>query len=255
MRRVRITVSYDGTDYHGWQIQPSLPTIQGTLEDVAAQLEKTPVQVTGSGRTDAGVHALAQVAAFSIDNPIPIENLRRAMNRQLPPAIRILGAADEHPDFHPRYDAVAKTYEYRIFRGEVCPPFEWRYIHHYPYRLDHQRMIDAAGVFEGEYDFSAFAAADHSDAEGKSKVRTVYSSSLLVEGNRMLFRVRGRGFLKHMVRNLAGALIEVGKGNLDADAIREFLNPGYPRKAGPTAPAKGLFLMNVEYPNATGRVD
>src|SRR5512134_3898138 len=136
MRRSRITVSYDGTEYYGWQVQPVRPTIQGTLERVLAEIEGGPVKVHGSGRTDAGVHAIAQVAAFDLKNPIPVDNLRKAINRLLPTAIRVTQVADVEAAFHPRYDAVAKTYEYRIWRGEVCPPFERRYAHHHPYPLD-----------------------------------------------------------------------------------------------------------------------
>src|SRR5690349_10050718 len=178
MRRIRIDVAYDGTLFHGWQIQPGLPTIQGALEEIPSGMEGSPVHVAGSGRTDAGVHALEQVAAFSIENPIPLPNLRKAVNRLLPPAIRVLSAEEAHPDFHPRFDAKAKTYEYRIFREEVCSPFEWPYCHHHPYPLEEDRMIAFARIFEGEHDFTVFAASDDRDAEGKSKVRTVFSSAL-----------------------------------------------------------------------------
>ena len=245
MRRIRLTLSYDGTGFHGWQVQPGLPTIQGTLEAVVAEIEKAPVHVAGSGRTDAGVHARAQVAAFSLANPIPLANLCKAMNRLLPPAIRVLDAAEAAQDFHPRFDAVAKTYEYRIWRAEVCPPFEWRYTHHHPYPLDEDRMIALAPLLEGEHDFSAFAAADERDAEGASKVRTIYSSRLERAGESLRYRVRGSGFLKHMVRNLMGTLLEAGKGNLDEAGLRTLLEPS--GKGGPAAPAKGLFLCQVEY--------
>jgi tRNA pseudouridine38-40 synthase len=247
MRRVRVTVAYDGTDFHGWQIQPDLPTIQGTLEEIVGGIEGHPVHVAGSGRTDAGVHALAQVAAFSIANPIPIPNLRKALNRLLPPSIRVLSACEAPEDFHPRYHATAKTYEYRIFRGEVCPPFEWRYAQHHPYPLDVERIASAAPLLEGEHDFTAFAASDPRDAENQSKVRAVFSSRAVCEGEWLLYRVRGSGFLKHMVRNIVGTLLEVGKGNLDQTGLRAFLTPGASAKAGPTAPAKGLFLVGVEY--------
>ncbi|MGE5487486.1 MAG: tRNA pseudouridine(38-40) synthase TruA [bacterium] len=251
MRRIKITVAYDGTDYHGWQVQPSLPTIQGTLEHVVGSIEGRPVKVEGSGRTDAGVHALAQVAAFSISNPIPTVNLRRAMNRLLPRDIRVLSAVETAPEFNPRYDALSKTYEYRIFRDEVCPPFERRYVHHHPYPLDLDRMVRAAAVFEGEHDFTAFAASDDSDAFGRSKVRTIFSSRLIYEPPRLIYRVRGSGFLKHMVRNIVGTLLEAGKGNLDLDCLRSLLAPGASTKAGPTAPASGLFLVEVDYGPAT----
>jgi tRNA pseudouridine38-40 synthase len=240
MRRIRITLSYDGTGFHGWQVQPGLPTIQGVLEQIVGEIEGRPVHVAGSGRTDAGVHALEQVAAFTISNPIPLPNLRRAVNRLLPPAVRVLTVGEVHADFHPRFDAKAKTYEYRIFRDEVCSPFEWPYVHHYPYPLREDAMARLAAVFAGEHDFTAFAASDDRDAEGKSKVRTIFSSTLERQGGRLIYRVRGSGFLKHMVRNLVGTLIEAGRGNLpDLDAL--------PGRCGATVPAKGLFLINVEY--------
>lgn len=240
MRRIRLKLAYDGGGFHGWQVQPGLPTIQGALERILSDMEGRPVQLAGSGRTDAGVHALEQVAAFTFENPIPLENLRRAVNRLLPPAIRVLAAEEAAADFHPRFQAKAKTYEYRILRSEGCSPFEWPYVHHYPYRLDEDRMCRLARVFEGEHDFTAFAASDERDAEGHSKVRTVFSSVLERSPGRLTYRIRGSGFLKHMVRNIAGTLIEAGKGNI-ADLT------SLPEKSGPTAPAKGLFLIQVEY--------
>ncbi|HVN05004.1 MAG TPA: tRNA pseudouridine synthase A, partial [Bryobacteraceae bacterium] len=177
MRRIRVHVAYDGTDFHGWQLQPGLPTIQGALETVVAGIEGRAVHVAGSGRTDAGVHALAQVAAFSLENPIPLPNLRKAMNRLLPPSIRVLTAEEAASDFHPRFQAIAKTYEYRIVRAEVCLPWEWRYVYHHPYPLDVPRMQACAAAVEGEHDFTAFAAADDRDAEGRSKVRTIFCST------------------------------------------------------------------------------
>jgi len=240
MRRIRIHLAYDGGPFHGWQVQPGLPTIQGTLEEIVSGMEGKPVHVAGSGRTDAGVHALDQVAAFSIENPIPLPNLKRAINRLLPPAIRVLSTEEAHPDFHPRFDAVSKTYEYRIVRREVCSPFEWPYVHHHPYPLDEERMTRFAPIFTGEHDFTAFAASDDRDAEGQSKVRTIFASTLEREPGRLVYRVRGSGFLKHMVRNIAGTLIEAGRGNIPEVA-------GLPVKSGPTAPAKGLFLVAVEY--------
>lgn len=240
MRRIKIQLAYDGGTFHGWQVQPGLATIQGVLEQILSEMDGQPVHVAGSGRTDAGVHALGQVAAFTIANPIPPTNLRRAVNRLLPPAIRVLSAEEVHSDFHPRFDAKAKTYEYRILRGEVCSPFEWPYVHHYPYPLDEERMERLAPVFAGEHDFAAFAASDDRDTEGETKVRTVFSSVLERRGERLIYRIRGSGFLKHMVRNIVGTLIEAGRGNVvDLTAL--------PAESGPTAPAKGLFLVSVEY--------
>lgn len=247
MRRIKLVLAYDGTDFHGWQVQPGLPTIQGTLEDILRDIEGRPVQVAGSGRTDAGVHALGQVGAFSLENPIPTANLRKAMNRLLPPAVRVLSAIEVHADFHPRFDAVAKTYEYRIARGEVCSPFEWPYLHHFPYPLDTAAMMRFAPLLEGEHDFSAFAASDDRDAEGKSKVRHIFASSIEIAGERLIYRVTGSGFLKHMVRNIAGTLLQAGKDKFDPQTFTRFLDPSYPAKAGPRAPAKGLTLIAVHY--------
>jgi tRNA pseudouridine38-40 synthase len=247
MRRIKILVSYDGTDYHGWQVQPGLPTIQGVLEQVIAQIEGRSVPVAGSGRTDAGVHAIGQVAALSIENPIPVDNLRRAVNRLLPRDIRVLSAEEAALDFHPRFQAKRKTYEYRIFRGEICSPFERRYVCHHPYPLATGEMMAAAPLLEGEHDFTAFAASDDRDELELSKVRTIFCSRLTLEGDRLIYRVTGSGFLKHMVRNIVGVLLEVGKGNLDRAGFLARLQPGCAIPAGPTAPARGLFLESVEY--------
>ncbi len=249
MRRIKITLAYDGTDFHGWQAQLGLPTIQRAIEEVVCSIEGSPVPVDASGRTDAGVHALAQVAAFSIANPIPAANLRKAMNRLLPPSIRVNAVEEVAPEFHPRFHAVAKTYEYRIFRGEVCSPFERRYVYHHPYALDTATMTAAAALLEGEHDFTAFAASDAADDRAASKVRCMLSSRIRSDGERLTYRVRGSGFLKHMVRNIMGVLLEVGKGNLDCAAIRTRLESGSGIPAGPAVPARGLFLISVEYPS------
>jgi len=247
MRRLKITLSYDGTEYKGWQVQPGLPTIQATVQAVLAEIEDKPVQVHASGRTDAGVHAVAQVAGFDLANPIPIENLQRAMNRLLPKDIRILTVEEAPPDFHPRFQAKAKTYEYRILRDEICPPFERLYVHHYPYPLNEPNMVAIAELLKGEHDFTTFAASDEADADGRSRVRQIFSSRLHRDGSNLIYRVRGSGFLKHMVRNIVGVLLEAGKGNVDAAAIRDRLEPNSKIPAGPTAPARGLFLISVEY--------
>ncbi len=243
MRRIRITLSYDGTDYYGWQVQPGLPTIQGVLESVLFEIEKAEVKVEGSGRTDAGVHALAQVAAFSLENPIPTANLEKAMNRLLPRDIRVLSAVETHENFHPRFDAVAKTYEYRIERAAICSPFERRYVHHHPYPLNEGKIFELAKALEGEHDFTSFAAADDTDNLGRSKIRTIFSSTASRENDLLIYRVRGSGFLKHMVRNIVGVLLEAGKGNIQN--LDEHLKGEIP--PGPTAPARGLFLVSVEY--------
>jgi tRNA pseudouridine38-40 synthase len=247
MRRIRTTLTYDGTDFHGWQVQPGLPTIQGALETVLAEIEGAPVAVDGSGRTDAGVHALAQVAAFSLKNPIPVENLQKAMNRLLPRDIRVTQASEAPEVFHPRFDAKQKTYEYRIFRAEVCPPFLHRYVYHHPFPLFETRICELAQLLEGEHDFSAFAASDEKDELGHSKVRRVFVSQAKRENDLLIYRVTGSGFLKHMVRNIVGVLMQAGKGNVDRLAIEKRLQAGCGIAAGPTAPARGLFLVNVDY--------
>ena len=247
MRRIRITLSYDGTNYHGWQVQPDVPTIQAVVQKVVGEIEGRPVHVAASGRTDAGVHALAQVAAFDLENPIPVLNLRKAMNRLLPRDIRITEALESTPGFHPRYSAKAKTYEYRIARAEIVSPFERLYVHHHPYPIDIEAMISAAPLFEGEHDFTAFAAADERDELGFSKIRTLFSSRAELRGETLVYRVRGSGFLKHMVRNMVGVLLEVGKGNLRDVDVRSRLIPGCGIAPGPTAPARGLFLISVDY--------
>ena len=247
MRRIKITLAYDGTDFHGWQVQPGLATIQESLEEVVSEIEGRRVPVAGSGRTDAGVHALAQVAAFSIENPIPVANLKKAMNRLLPWSIRVNAVEEVTEGFHPRFDARAKTYEYRIWRPEVCPPFERRYVHHHPYSLNTEKMIAIAPLLEGEHDFTAFASSDDRDELGASKVRHIFESRVVIEGDRLLYLVRGSGFLKHMVRNIVGVLVEAGKGNLTCADVRARLAAGCDILPGPAVPARGLFLVSVGY--------
>ena len=247
MRRLRFNVAYDGTDFHGWQVQPRLPTIQGALEEVIGSIEGKPVDVIGSGRTDAGVHALAQVAAVTLENPIPPDNFRRAVNRLLPKSIRISAVSEAASDFHPRFDAHRKQYEYRIFREEVCPPFDRHYVYHHPYPLNEMAMVEAALLLEGEHDFTAFAAADERDALARSRVRRIFSSSLTRSGNILVYRVIGSGFLKHMVRNMVGVLLEVGKGNLGNSDVLARLQPHCGIRSGPAVPASGLFLVSVDY--------
>ncbi len=247
MRRLRFEVAYDGTEFKGWQVQPGLPTIQGTLEEVIGSIEGRPVHVAGSGRTDAGVHALAQVAAVTIENRIPPDNFRRAVNRLLPSTIRINHVQDTALEFHPRFDARRKTYEYRIYREEVCSPFERRYVYHHPYPLDESAMAAAAPLLEGEHDFSSFASADPRDRLERCKVRTIYRSLIARTGSMMIYQVTGSGFLKHMVRNIVGMLLEIGKKNVSHQDLMSRLTPNNGIRTGPTVPASGLFLISVCY--------
>jgi tRNA pseudouridine38-40 synthase len=254
----KLVLVYDGTEFHGWQLQPDCATVQGELRDALARITGEDVLPQGSGRTDAGVHALGQVASFALAAPIPEANLARALNRALPASIRVLSATRETSDFHARHSARAKTYEYRVFRGEICPPWLARYVYAFNPPLDVAAMQRAAALVCGEHDFTSFAATDpdrlerDSDSIGEgsaSNVRCLHTSQWLLEEEHdlLLYRVRGNGFLHHMVRNLVGTFLEVGRGNLTETEIPAILESRTRERAGPTAPARGLFLVNVEY--------
>jgi len=250
VRNLKITLAYDGSDFHGWQVQPERATIQGTLAAAIERVTGSKVLPQGSGRTDAGVHALAQVASCHVDAGIPTENLPRALNHVLPPAIRVLSVEEATPEFHARKSARAKTYRYRIYRGEICPPFLARYVYHHPFPLDEDAMRDAAVVNAGEHDFTSFAAVDSErgrEEEEASNVRTIYSSEWTRDGEELIYTVGGSGFLHHMVRNLVGTFLLVGKGTLDRAGMKRILEARDRSAAGPTAPACGLYLVSVEY--------
>lgn len=247
MRNLKLTLCYEGADFAGWQVQPGRRTIQNEIEAALGEIEGRAVRIEGSGRTDAGVHALGQVASFRLENRIPLKNLQKALNCRLPPSIRVLSVEEVAADFHARHSAIAKTYEYRWWRDEVCPPFERRYVCNHPYPLDEEAMIRAAPLFEGERDFRSLATNNGGDQ--LSTIRTIYSSKLERVGPRLIYRVRGSGFLYNMVRNIAGTLLEVGRGNLALDDIDTILAARDRATAGPTAPAAGLFLVSVEYPD------
>jgi len=257
LRNIRIVVAYDGTGFHGWQRQPSLPTVQACLEEVIAQVTGEPVKLFGSGRTDAGVHALGQVANFASSCRIPLPNLIKAVNRVLPPEVRVRQAGEVAAGFRARYDVRSKTYRYRILQAEVCSPFLWRFVWHYPHALDRRRMAAAARSFIGTHDFTSFAASGpseddspkHETADPASMTRTVFSSKILwsAKTQTLVYEVRGGGFLHHMVRNLTGTLVEVGRGKLRTDDVIRILKARNRSLAGPTAPAQGLCLLRVEY--------
>lgn len=285
----KLTLAYDGTDFHGWQIQsqrtaPALPaaTIQGTLAHAIAAVTGEQVLPQGSGRTDAGVHAAAQVASFALAAPIPPRNFSRALNRALPSSIRILAAETAAPDFHARHSAIGKIYRYRIFQGSTCSPFLARYVTHSRWPLDFAAMQQAAQFLLGEHDFTSFAAVDpdrttrlqqqNASSPARSNIRRIETSrwssapaaSLLPETreqapeaaeeitgdpNAKIFTyiVQGNGFLHHMVRNLVGTFIDVGRGRIAPATIAEILKARSRAQAGPTAPAPGLCLMKVLY--------
>lgn len=249
-RNFKSILSYDGTDFHGWQVQPQRTTIQGALADAIERVTGERVLPQGSGRTDAGVHALAQVTSFALESPIPSENLGPALNNTLPISIRVTAVEEVTHDFHARHSAKAKTYEYRIFRASTCPPFLARYVCTHPYPLDERAMSYAAEAVIGEHDFTSFAAVDPERGKENAEVnnvRTIYSSEWRRDGDLLIYRVRGNGFLHHMVRNLVGTFLLVGKGSIRAEAIPTVLSACCRSEAGPTIPASGLFLVSVEY--------
>ncbi|MGA8538932.1 MAG: tRNA pseudouridine(38-40) synthase TruA [Terriglobales bacterium] len=260
MRNLRLILSYDGADFAGWQVQPGRPTVQGALASAIGRLSGENVLPQGSGRTDAGVHALAQVASFATASAIPAKNWMRALNDILPPSIRVLEVSEAAPEFHARKSARAKTYRYRIHRGAICPPFLARYVWHYPYPLEEPAMVAAAGLVVGQHDFTSFAAVDPERLERMAaaetlqttsvqttNVRTIFSSSWMREGEELIYTVRGSGFLHHMVRNLVGTFLLVGKGTVTLEDLRRILEARERAAAGPTAPASGLYLVEVEY--------
>jgi tRNA pseudouridine38-40 synthase len=257
----KLVLAYDGTEFHGWQVQPDRLTVQGELRDALARVTGEDVLPQGSGRTDAGVHALGQVASFALAAPIPEANLCRALNRTLPASIRVLSAARVASDFHARHSAKSKTYEYRIFRGEICPPWLARYVYALHAPLDVDAMQRAAARVRGEHDFTSFAASDPDrrergspdgspDPRGNMRCLHLSQWTQKAEGS-LLYRVQGNGFLHHMVRNLVGTFLEVGRGNLGETEIASILESRARERAGPTAPARGLFLVDVDYANAS----
>jgi tRNA pseudouridine38-40 synthase len=301
-RNLKLTLAYDGHDFAGWQVQPDRLSVQGTLVSAFEHLTGEKTLPQGSGRTDAGVHALAQVATVTTNSPIPVDNLVRALNDILPRSIRILAAEEMPPDFHARRSAVAKTYRYHIYRGAICSPFQARYVYHHPYPLDESRMVQAAALVEGEHDFTSFAAVDpekrkevlatdkersvtkkagidtksgiemkpgletnaglDTDAEVETNnpgleidkaglelnnVRTIFHSQWQRHRDELIYTVRGNGFLHHMVRNLVGTFLMVGKGSLTIADVKRILELRDRSAAAATAPASGLFLVSVEY--------
>lgn len=327
-RNLKLTLAYDGHDFAGWQVQPDQVSVQGTLVSAIEHLTGEKTLPQGSGRTDAGVHALAQTASLTLESPIPTQNLLRALNNVLPHAIRVLDVSEMPSDFHARRSATAKTYRYHIYRGAICSPFQARYVYHHPYPLDEQKMVQSAALVEGEHDFTSFAAVDPEkrkldrnkpagskreelnrnssgrefvlrDGEDTTKkkmrdqkvleqyarerdvseqdnakkdsaeknnlfsseeesalereepplnnVRTIFRSTWQRQGDELIYTVRGNGFLHHMVRNLVGTFLMVGKGSLKMEDVPRILDLRDRSAAAATAPASGLFLVSVEY--------
>lgn len=255
MKNIKLTIAYDGAAFHGWQFQPGVSTIQGTINDAARKITQEKIVAHGASRTDAGVHALGQVAHFKTHSSLSAAEMQRALNALLPPAIRIIAAEEVGHDFHSRWLSESKTYRYRIYRGRVLPPFEHRRVLHYPWPLDEQAMARAARLFEGEHDFSSFAASSGSEDDDRDRNmrRVVYSSEISGEpgGNEIAYLVRGQSFLRYMVRKMVGTLIEVGRGRLDPADIPQLFELRDRSRSGPTVPPEGLYLVALEYPDPT----
>jgi tRNA pseudouridine38-40 synthase len=251
MRYFKLTIAYDGTDFHGWQVQKNKPTIQGELISVLRRLTQEEVQLNGSGRTDAGVHALGQVASFRTYSPLSAQEFQRALNALLPSSIRIMAAEETGPAFNARFSATGKTYRYRLYRGKVVPPFLSRYVLHYPFPLDEDAMKDAAARFVGVHDFTSFAASTGSEDDDKERnmVREIYSAELKrTEDNEELwFTVHGHSFLRYMVRKLVGTLLDVGRGKLAPSDIDNLFELKDRSKSGPTMPPQALHMLKVEH--------
>ncbi len=265
-RNIKLTIAYDGGDFHGWQVQPGRQTVQGALMELVSQITGEMPTVCGAGRTDAGVHAWGQVAHFQTESVIRPEKLARALNALAPPSIRIRDASEVPLDFHARRLACAKTYRYRIYRDPVVPPFCWRYVLHDPRPLDFAAMADAAGYFEGTHDFSSFAVSTGSEQEDRDRTvtRTIVSSEMVrwessslasfaghaANGEEWVYLVRGRSFLRSMVRKMVGTLLEIGRGRMAPQDIARILQMRDGTRSGPVVAPQGLCLLSVEYPSS-----
>lgn len=246
----KLYLQYDGTDFHGWQVQDNARSIQGELERVIGMLEDAPVKVVGSGRTDAGVHAEGQVANVHLARPFTADRLRSAVNGNLRSDIRIFKAEKADDDFHARFSAKNKTYVYRVVNAPVMSPFWRRYALHETRPLDIEKMNDAARHFLGEHDWTAFASAN---SDGEGRIRTIREFSVdsnwdaRAQAAIIEFRISANGFLRYMVRSIVGTLLEVGRGEKDIDVIQTAIVTGERRLAGKTASANGLTLLKVDY--------
>jgi tRNA pseudouridine38-40 synthase len=255
MKNIKITIAYEGTGFHGWQFQPGVATIQGAVNDAARKITQEKIVVHGASRTDAGVHALGQVAHFKMRSSLSAAEIQRALNALLPPAIRVVAAEEVSHEFHSRWLSQEKTYRYRIYRGKVLPPFDYGRVLHYPWPLDEPAMIAAARQFEGEHDFTSFAASSGSEEDDRDRnmLRVIYSSEIICErgGDEIAYVIRGKSFLRYMVRKIVGTLLEAGRGRLLPDDIRQVFEARDRSRSGPTVPPEGLYLVGIEYPDPT----
>jgi tRNA pseudouridine38-40 synthase len=254
MRYFKLTIAYDGTDFHGWQAQSNKPTIQGEIVGVLRRITQDATVLHGAGRTDAGVHAFGQVASFRTQSPLSAAEFQRALNALLPPTIRIMKSEEVGPDFNARWSARGKTYRYRLYRGKIVPPMLWRYVLHYPFPLEEDAMRDAAARFVGIHDFASFAASTGSEEDDKerSTQREIYSTELArsPDNEELVFTVRGRSFLRYMVRKMVGTLLDVGRGKLQPADIDHLYELKDRSRSGPTVPPQGLCMVSVEHEEA-----
>lgn len=245
MKRIGLVVAYDGTNYCGWQTQPNGITVQGVLNDTLSELLGEKIETIGASRTDAGVHALGNVAVFDTNTRIPGEKISYALNQRLPEDIRIRGSREVPLTFHPRKTDSIKTYEYRILNEEFPNPVKRLYSHFTYLPLDEKKMNEGAKFLIGEHDFKSFCSVN---AQVESTVRTIYSCEVQREGTELVIRISGGGFLYNMVRIIAGTLMEVGNGKYPPEAVADILKAKERTAAGPTAPARGLTLISYEFP-------
>jgi tRNA pseudouridine38-40 synthase len=244
MRTLKMTIAYDGTPYAGWQVQPGRPTVQGVIEAALGRMLRETTRIAGAGRTDAGVHALGQVASFATGRAIPLDGLRSGLNARLPETIRVLAAEEAPEGFHARADARAKEYRYRLSRARVVLPFVAPFVAPVRGRLDVEAMREAARRFVGRHDFTSFCPTDCAIEDRR---RSIESSEIAETADEVVYEVRGEGFLRHMVRTIAGTLVEVGRGRVRPAEIDAIIAARDRRRAGPCAPARGLVLVRVLY--------
>jgi tRNA pseudouridine38-40 synthase len=247
VRNLKLTLQYDGTNYVGWQRQASGASIQGLIEDALAPIEGGPVTVHGAGRTDAGVHALGQVASVSLNSPLDTATLCRALNAVLPDDVRVVAVDEMSAAFHARFSATGKTYEYRIVNAPLISAFVYKYAWHVAQALDVHAMRTAAEPLVGRHDFAAFQAAGSSVHSTERTVEAIQWDTGTGFDKPLVIRITGDGFLRHMVRNIVGTLVEVGSGRWQETTVGGILESRDRARAGPTAPAHGLFLAAVRY--------
>lgn len=247
MRRIFLQIAYDGTNYHGFQVQPNAETIEGVLNRELSRILKEDITVIGASRTDAGVHAFGNVAVFDTNAKIPGEKVAYALNVSLPEDIKIQQSMEVPPDFHPRYQETVKTYEYKIYNAKFPSPQHRLYEHFTYYKMDIERMQAAANYLVGEHDFKSFCSIH---AEVESTVRTIYDIKVTKKEDVITIRITGNGFLYNMVRIIAGTLMDAGQAFWEPEHMKEILEAKERSKAGNTAPAKGLTLVEIKYPEA-----